>query len=35
MGDLGEYEMAEVVLLAAKSLALLDGRYVLNLSHMA
>ena len=34
VGDLGEYEMAEVVLLAVKSLALLDGRYVLNLSHM-
>lgn len=34
VGDLGEYEMTEVVLLAVKSLALLDGRYVLNLSHM-
>ena len=34
VGDLGEYEMAELVLLAVKSLALLDGRYVLNLSHM-
>lgn len=34
VGDLGEYEMAEVVLLAVKSLALLEERYVLNLSHM-
>jgi len=34
VGDLGEYEIAEVVLLAAKSLQLLGERYVLNLSHM-
>ncbi len=34
VGDLAEYEIAEVVLLAAKSLQLLGGRYVLNLSHM-
>jgi len=34
VGDLGEYEIAEVVLLAAKSLQLLDGRWVLDVSHM-
>ncbi len=34
VGDLAEYEIAEVVLLAAKSLQLLGGRFVLNLSHM-
>ena len=34
VGDLGEYEIAEVVLLAAKSLELLKERYVLDLSHM-
>ncbi len=34
VGDLGEYEIAEVVLLAAESLALLGEPYVLNLSHM-
>lgn len=34
VGDLGEYEIAEVVLLAAKSLGLLARRSVLNLSHM-
>ena len=34
VGDLGSYEIAEVVLLAAKSLALLGGRFVLDLSHM-
>ena len=34
VGDLGEYEIAEVVLLAAESLALLGGRWVLDISHM-
>lgn len=34
VGDLGFYEIAEVVLLAVKSLALLGGRFVLDLSHM-
>ncbi len=34
VGDLGPYEIAEAVLLAAKSLELLQGRWVLNLSHM-
>lgn len=34
IGDLGEYEIAEVVLLAAKSLDLIGGGYVLDLSHM-
>ena len=34
VGDLGSYEMAEVVLLAAKSLALLGENYVLDISHM-
>lgn len=34
VGDLGSYEIAEVVLLAAKSLALLDSRFVLDISHM-
>lgn len=34
VGDLGAYEIAEVVALALKSLALLGGRFVLNLSHM-
>ena len=34
VGDLGDYEMAEVVLLAAKSLQLLQGRWVLDISHM-
>ena len=34
VGDLGDYEIAEVVLLAAKSLELLGSRYVLNISHM-
>lgn len=34
VGDLGDYEIAEVVLLAAKSLALLGGDFVLDLSHM-
>ena len=34
VGDLGDYEIAEVVLLAAKSLALLGESYVLDLSHM-
>lgn len=34
VGDLGEYEIAEVVLLAVKSLALLGQDYILNLSHM-
>lgn len=34
VGDLGDYEIAEVVLLAAKSLALLADSYVLDLSHM-
>lgn len=34
VGDLGSYEIAEVVLLAAKSLALLGERYVLDISHM-
>ena len=34
VGDLGDYEIAEVVLLAAKSLRLLGERWVLELSHM-
>ena len=34
VGDLRAYEIAEVVLLAVKSLALLGGRFVLDLSHM-
>lgn len=34
VGDLGEYEIAEVVRLAVKSLGLMADRYVLNLSHM-
>ena len=34
VGDLSFYEIAEVVLLAVKSLALLGGRFVLDLSHM-
>ncbi len=34
VGDLGDYEIAEVVLLAAKSLSLLGNRFVLNISHM-
>ena len=34
VGDLGGYEIAEVVLLAARSLALLGDRYVLDISHM-
>ena len=34
VGDLGNYEIAEVVLLAAKSLELLGKPYVLDVSHM-
>ncbi len=34
IGDLGSYEIAEVVLLAAKSLGLIREDYVLDLSHM-
>ena len=34
IGDLGDYEIAEVVLLAAKSLALIREDHVLDLSHM-
>lgn len=34
VGDLGEYEIAEVVLLAVKSLQLLGQRFVLDISHM-
>jgi len=34
VGDLGDYEIAEVVLLAAKSLALLNKPFALDLSHM-
>ena len=34
VGDLGSYEIAEVVLLAAKSLALLEKAFVLDISHM-
>ena len=34
VGDLGDYEIAEVVLLAAKSLQLLGDRWVLDISHM-
>ncbi len=34
VGDLGSYEIAEVVLLAVKSLALLEGRFLLDISHM-
>ena len=34
VGDLGDYEIAEVVLLAARSLQLLGGSWVLDISHM-
>lgn len=34
IGDLGSYEIAEVVLLAARSLSLLQERFVLDISHM-
>ena len=34
VGDLGDYEIAEVVLLAAKSLELLGEQFVLDISHM-
>lgn len=34
VGDLGDYEIAEVVLLAAKSLQLLGKNWVLDISHM-
>ena len=34
VGDLGDYEIAEVVLLAAKSLQMLGGSWVLDISHM-
>ena len=34
VGDLDDYEIAEVVLLAARSLELLGGRFVLDISHM-
>ena len=34
VGDLGDYEIAEVVLLAAKSLRLLGDSWVLEISHM-
>ena len=34
VGDLGDYEIAEVALLAVKSLEALGGKYVLDLSHM-
>jgi len=34
VGDLGDYEIAEAVLLAVKSLELLGKNYVLDLSHM-
>jgi len=34
VGDLGPYEIAETALLAAKSLAVLDPGFLLNLSHM-
>ena len=34
VGSLGQYEIAETALLAAKSLSLLDPGFLLNLSHM-
>lgn len=34
IGDLGSYEIAEVVLLAARSLAMLDSEFVMDISHM-
>lgn len=34
VGDLGDYEIAEAVLLAVKSLQLLGDRFVLDISHM-
>lgn len=34
VGDLGNYEIAEVVVLSAKSLALLDDNWILDISHM-
>lgn len=33
IGDIGVYEIAEVVCLAVKSLALIDNNYILDLSH--
>lgn len=34
VGDLGEYEISEVVMLAVRSLSLMQERFVLNISHM-
>ena len=34
IGDLTDYDIAEVVLLAAKSLSLISDRFILDLSHM-
>ena len=34
VGDLTPYDIAEAVLLAVKSLDILGGRYVLDISHM-
>lgn len=34
VGDLSQSDIAQVVLLAAKSMALLGGRYLLNISHV-
>ena len=34
MGDVGLYELCEVLLLAARSLEAVSGRYILELSHM-
>lgn len=34
VGDLGEYEISEVVMLAERSLSLMQERFALNISHM-
>jgi ATP phosphoribosyltransferase regulatory subunit len=34
IGDIGDFEMCEVVTLAAKSLAVIDNDFVLNISHI-
>ena len=34
VGDLGEYEISEVVMLAVRSLSLMQERFALNISHM-
>lgn len=34
MGDIGLYDVAEVIMLAAKSLKSIDGKYILDISHL-